>query len=255
MPEGPEVRIIVNQLSKILVGKTIVNIVGLPKLDPLVVKAINCKGKFIYFTLKAGEENIYLGNHLAMTGRWVLHEPKHIRAIINYLEEGKTQNIYFDDMRKFGSIFYLSEKELTNKLNSLGPDVFELDFTFERFKEMIKLHANRVLADFLIDQSILSGIGNYLRADIMYTARLHPKRKINSLSAADISRLFKSIKLITSHALKQHGTTIKTYKDVNEQTGNYSPLIYGKTKDFRNNDIVIMKISGRSVYWVPNIQL
>ena len=78
--------------------------------------------------------------------------------------------------------------ELTNKLNKIGPDIMEQSTDLELFKNQIKKRNNldKSIGLVIMDQKIISGIGNYLRADILYLSKINPFRKVKKLNNYEI---------------------------------------------------------------------
>ena len=114
-------------------------------------------------------------------------------------------------------------------LDSLGIDVYDL--TLNDLKTLVSKSA-KMLCTFLIDQTIISGIGNYLRSEIMYFAKLNPTKKVNILTANEITNLYRGIiRALTENKL----------------------YVYKKEYDENNYKIQSFK-NGSSVYWVSELQ-
>jgi formamidopyrimidine-DNA glycosylase len=232
---------------------------------------VHNKGKYIYmqlrlFTSSAGEgeksEGVkFIGNHLGMTGNWRKTPSKHALITLQYSDqpfESSLQNLYFDDYRHFGEFRILGVAEMREKLAEIGPDVLDPSFTEEVFNTQLEKLAGsqRAIAVVLLDQSFVSGIGNYLRADILYVAEMDPLTPVAFIARdKDLShKLFTAIKTITTKSMASHGTTIKTYHDIEMEQGHYDTLIYDKTEDPKGNPVETFKIQGRMMHWVPSVQ-
>ena len=163
MPEGPECRLTVDYLTKVLQGKTIKDWVfsggkytdvypdGFQEFDialPLVVEDVGCKGKFIYFKLVNDiGEHFYIMHSLMMTGRWQKKYDDYCKWFVE-LDTGIT--LWFRDPRGFGSLkFTTNEEVLNNKLQKLGPDIMRSEFGLPKFKDLIKKYSNRNITSFL----------------------------------------------------------------------------------------------------------
>ena len=72
-----------------------------------------------------------------------------------------------------------------------------------------------------MNQSYLSGIGNYLKSEILYQSKISPYRKLESLNENDIEILYKNIIKISNDSLKAGGATIRNYSNINDEKGNY----------------------------------
>jgi formamidopyrimidine-DNA glycosylase len=101
-------------------------------------------------------------------------------------------NIWFDDVRNFGTLkFVLDMKLLAKKLSKLGHDPLKRDLDCPHFKSMIKKKKKKTIAQVLMNQSVISGIGNYLKAEILYAARVSPHRECDSLTDKELGRICK----------------------------------------------------------------
>lgn len=285
MPEGPEVTIYARRLNDLLSGKHLKNIAIIGnsfenkkydkfryRLDSLQktlrnlqndeyiqIDWIRNKGKYIYGQLsihsptKHGVK--FFGNHFNLTGNWRTKLTKHSRIVI---ECENTEKVYFDDYQKLGEFSILNISEIREKLSLLGPDVLGVNFTKDLFLKIMKKYAKskRSIATILLDQSIVSGIGNYLRADILYVAKINPVTPVCNLIESDLIDLYNAITSIVRESYDRGATAIKVYGDgfiVNP--GNYDPIIYEKQEAPDGNKVKHFKLSERTMYWVPSTQL
>jgi formamidopyrimidine-DNA glycosylase len=260
MPEGPEVKIIVNNIKKKIINKTnkvkLTNIINdrfsktppknfnkLIKQLPLDIIDINTKGKFTYITL---ENDWYIWITMGLTGKLELTSSKYTRI------EFKTNkdSFYFDDMIGYGSIKFIDNIEETSKKLSkeLGPDLLQEVISQEEFNTQVSLKTrkNKELHDILVDQKVLSGIGNYLRSDILYYAKLSPYRTIKSLSSSELVTLHEAI----IHLLKLNYN--KQMKDGLQHGPKF--LIYKKEIDKDGNKVKVDVIKKRKLYWIEKVQ-
>lgn len=239
MPEGPEVAIMARQLSRFKGSKLKKINVKIPKyyekLDKKLLKnyypskiiKIGRKGKFIYLNL---ENDKNLGFTLGMTGHfwipsisknYITTEGHRYNKKYDYIEfETNKGNFYFNDPRKFGH-FYLIE-DIDKKLNTLGVDVLDElpKMSSNKFIDLIRKHPKKVLADLLLDQKIISGIGNIYRSEAMYRAKINPLREIRDLSDSDLKRLKNALEYVTKISYDNqkkglHEHIIKIYGNVN----------------------------------------
>lgn len=270
MPEGPEVRVIADQLAKEIKNKVLTNfeIIGgrfihLPpenvehfkKELPVKLTAVSCKGKFIWFTFGNGW---YLFNTLGMTGCWGAEKEKHAAVRLTF-DDGS--NIFFMDPRRFGTIkFAYGTNILQDKLDSLGIDLLEVGLTKKDISAIFKKKvqsSNATLAEILMNQKIFSGVGNYLKAESLYRAKVSPWRKGKSLSDDECLALLQHATDVMVDSYKVGGTTIATYKNFEGEMGHYSSKlrVYGKTTDPLGNVVKSEETPDkRTTWWVPNIQ-
>jgi DNA-formamidopyrimidine glycosylase len=270
MPEGPEVKRISVQLNEILAGKTISNFEilsgrylthGSPKgLESFLsiadkkISSVNCKGKFIWFEFLDHPE-VSIWNTLGMTGSWSRAQEEHSRAKVSLSDDSI---IYFTDIRNFGTLhFSFSKEELNKKLKTLGPDMLSAPPTREQFFKIVKRQKDKTLPEFLMNQKMISGVGNYVKAEALYLAGISPIRTCSSLSEKEITSLQDSIDKVLLASYNSGGSTIKTYRDVYGNVGTFKSrfLVYGNSVDPQGNKVERLETKdGRTTFWVPIIQ-
>ena len=221
MPELPEVETVVRdlrraglenrQIRRVLVGwpriVAGVTAAGLAKaLEGTVIRGISRRAKFIVIEL---DRRRFLLIHLRRTGRFALDRRFERRTphehVILELDDGRT--LHFEDPRKFGRWVLTTTPE--RDLGRLGPEPLEPSFTRERFAERMR-RFRRQLKPLLLDQSFVAGIGNIYADEALWTARLHPCRRSDSLSGQEIARLHKAIRAVLMRGVRNQGTSLGT---------------------------------------------
>jgi formamidopyrimidine-DNA glycosylase len=217
---------------------------------PVEVIGASCHGKFIYVHTKS-DWNIWCT--LGMTGSWRLSQTPHSRVEI----ETDGGSIFFTDMRNFGTLAFVhGSGNLLRKIKSMGPDMLSTDVTDDDFIGIIRSD-KRTIAEAVMDQSVISGVGNYLKAECLYFARISPHRMCKDLTDDEIRNLNASIKSTIRLSYKTGGATIKNYAGVNGDVGQYSSrfAVYSCKEDPLGNPVVREKTKdGRTTHWVPNLQ-
>lgn len=273
MPEGPELKISSELVKPLVINKPIVSafqssngryansaIEGHAQfLEDLKsqgchVTDVNVKGKFMYWTFSNGQ---YMFSTFGMTGQWAPKPGKH-PCFGFYFDD--SSEIHFNDPRHFGTIKFTNKKsDLIEKLNDLGWDPFT-DFTTQQenfiFNSLQKSKQN--IAHTLMDQSIFAGVGNYIRAEALYLAKLAPTRLSKALSRDEVNLLCKSIIEVMEKSYNFQGATLHTYKDSYGNEGKYSSQfkVYGRKIDDLGNKIVKeTSTEGRTIHWCPAIQI
>lgn len=264
MPESIEVKLITEQLSKFTKNKFLQEITLLEcryrKITPeqysqislrlpLNIIDVKCKGKFIYWEL---ENNWSIWNTLGMTGQWSKENTKHSSVKFKIDNE----YIFFNDPRRFGTIKFCNDSIiLDHKLTLLGPDIFNDPPSIKEFINIIKKY-NKTIVEILMDQSKISGIGNYIKSESLYRAALSPWRIGSSLSDSEITKLYHAIQTVLYLSYKAGGATLATYKDFEGHTGSFFNELLVYKKSFINNFPVTKELTldKRTTYWVPEIQ-
>lgn len=208
---------------------------------------INSHGKKIFFVMEEG----MIISSLNMDGKWFLEKPKTIHIELVF-ENG---SLYFYDSGKRANISVVGhDTENMNKFSKeLGPDLMDDDTTFEVFCDQlsIKKFSNKPLYEVLTDQSCLAGIGNYLRADILYVSYIQYDRTFLSLDEDEKERLFSSTKEIMFESFESNGLTLRTYIDPSGKQGVYNPKVYGLKETEAGEPVKTIKSkSDQKMYYV-----
>lgn len=275
MPEGPEVKLSSELIKPLAIAKPIIKaaytsnsryknsppegyqefvdeIGKSPK--PVTVTDISVKGKFMYWQFS---NNWYMFCTYGMSGQW---SPKEGNHPCFYFTFGDDTSVYFNDPRHFGTIkFTNNARELAKKIDELGWDPLSmpLDKNLRWVTHMLS-KSKKSIAEVLMDQSVFSGVGNYIRAEALYLAKLSPWRIANKLSQDEIKALCQSIVDVMKESYDHQGATIHTYKTVYGEEGNYSTLfkVYGQPQDPLGNKIVKQQTPDkRTIHWCPDIQV
>jgi len=251
---------------------------------PIKVLDVKTKGKFLYLIL---DNNYYILSTLGLSGGWTFLNKKtnnyNHPIILEYLKkenidsymatslkhlnvEFKTEkgSIYFYDTLSFGTLKVInSEEELNKKLNTIGPDIMDEKTTFDIFKEKINKNINlkKEIGIVLLNQKIISGIGNYLRADILWLSKISPFRKVNKLSEDELELIYHNARVLTwgdynyKDALK---LKIITKKDKIPSDYNRDFFVYYEDTDIYGNKVTKEELyegsQKRFIYWVKNYQ-
>lgn len=290
MPEGPEVRRLVDQLQSEVVGLKINNAeilsgrylkntspkgwlnftntfpqYGNPESSFYTIEDVKCKGKFILFELKSGDGTPhFIWNTLGLSGSWSFNSnvKPHKHARVRFYIKSSNKYLDFVDIRNFGTLHFYSDLDglvqTQKKLKSIGPDLLQEEVSDDIFKgELLFYASNKTISEALMNQSIFSGIGNYLKAEALYLSRISPNRKVDSLTNEEFSRLNSAVRNLIRESYESGGSTIQTYKDLYGNTGNFSSrfAVYGKKKDPQGNKVEKVKTKdGRTTHWVPALQ-
>ena len=271
MPEGPEVKRNVDYLNSVLQGTRILDVQinsgryvkhgpfkGYDLLDnelfPLIVEEVCCKGKFIYFKFNTGSS---LWSTLGMSGMWQRKKNKHTRVT---LTNHKGQSVHSNDVRNFVTLKYVRcFHELEKKLKSLGPDVLsEPGIDPGLFRRRFLKKPDKTITECLMNQSVISGVGNYLKSEILYACQLSPHRLCKDITSEEYGRLYEACFWLPRLSYKMGGATLATYRDADGKTGEFSRrfAVYNQKKDPAGRTVVkeVTK-DKRMTHWVPEVQV
>jgi formamidopyrimidine-DNA glycosylase len=270
MPELPEVETVVRDLRPLVVGRTIRGVRhGAKKLRTpwqpgwnahlagLRIDAIRRRGKWIVIDLGGP----HLVVHLGMTGQFTAvaaseDPPDHLHLVFE-LSGGR--ELRFRDPRRFGSVTLHPDGAAVEAFFTaagLGPEPFGLDA--EYFRTAVRKSA-RTLKAILLDQTVVAGVGNIYADEACFRARLHPKRRGTSLSAADADRLRETIEAVLTQAIERRGSTIRDYVGGSGLGGGFQHehAVYGRTGDpcgGCGTAIRCVRLSGRASHYCPACQ-
>lgn len=232
-------------------------------------------GKNIIFNLSSGKRmlihqkmtgHILVGIWHLASGTWRSKEKGFLQERVNgyihamfYLSRGKMMG--FSDLRKFGKILTASKKDFAtlDDVRKVGPDPLQDGFGFAQFKSLITKKRGPI-KKVLMDQNVISGIGNIYADEILFVSKIHPLTKIERLDDQKLKIIFGASKKILKKAVKLRGTSTSDYRDTAGKKGGYGDirLVYQREgeKCSRNCGGVIkrVKIGGRSAHFCPNCQ-
>ncbi len=201
-------------------------------------------GKYLFAELQAS----WMVFHFGMTGRF-LHfndpadEPDHTAALIRFVTG---DYLAYIDVRKFGLIALTEDIETFVTEKGLGPDA--LTINEEEFHRVLTGKKGSAKAT-LMDQSILSGIGNIYSDEILFQARLHPERSIDTLDKEEIHRLFVVMQQVLKIAIDAGAEPDKLPEDYiipHRKKGGTCPRC--------GQPLHTITVGGRTSYFCPNQQ-
>ena len=251
MPELPEVQTIVNDLSKVVLHKKIKKVeIRLSKilkcssqnfqaiLEGNSFQKISRSGKFIIIQLS--KKNKYLVLHLRMTGQIIYTDKekiivgghsvennqfdlphRHTHLIIYFQDQSR---LFYNDQRQFGFWQVVNAEELQKIKDRLGVDPLSPKFNLFGLKKLLE-HRKGNIKSFLLNQKYIAGLGNIYTDESLFQAHILPFRKVNTLTAKDIKRLYKSIKDILNLSIKYRGTTFNNYVDAKGCKGKFTKFL------------------------------
>jgi len=266
MPEGPECRKYAMDLAERVSNRTLISVefisgrytkkppTGIDTFKshlPMKIVGAGVHGKFIYWIL--GDE-LSIWSTLGMTGAWSSQESSHTRVKF-VLNDGE---VFYNDQRNFGTLKFVRGKfQLIEKLKSMGPDMLAEDVSDDAFIERIRKKPNWAITKVLMEQSLVAGVGNYIKSDSLWLARINPHRKVEEISDLELVDLNRSIKHIMRESFQSGGATIQTYKSFDGKDGDYTRrfLVYNQDQDPDGNTVIKETTEDkRSTFWVPEIQ-
>ena len=272
MPELPEVYTLAEDINLTFAGKYLLSFnyahdfKHFKRLDEIECPArlikVYSRGKKIIFEF----ENFYLLSTLGMQGLWYLGNQRSWTLFSSIWGSEHSEDFFqlegilsYEDVRHFGWLeFFKTKNELEKRLD-IGIDLLKEPPTFEQWKEVIKGACKRrgrlPICEFLIEQKYFNGIGNYLRAEILYFAKINPRRTIISLKEDESKTLWRVALDKIKEATLGRGASLRDYKDLFGNKGNFQVIIYQQKFDIHGNQIESFSDSKRRTVWFcPAIQ-
>lgn len=232
MPELPEVETIVRSLAPRLTGRRILSAIfssklvtrgGLKKvaarLAGKTILSLKRHGKHIVFQLDSGVLTIHLG----MTGKLLLDgaATPYTRGIFRL----DRSTLLYDDVRQFGRIDF--SEQLPERVERLGPDALVIEF--DQFYALLKARKARIKS-LLLNQSVLSGMGNIYTDEALFRARIHPTTNSGRLGRVRAQNLHRAMVEVLTIAIASKGSSISDYVDADGASGSFQlqHLVYGR---------------------------
>jgi formamidopyrimidine-DNA glycosylase len=180
---------------------------------------------------------------------------KHSYVIFNF-DSG--EKLFFNDQRTFGALKIVNILELTKIQNKFGIEPLQKNFTLTTLKNIIQNRKTNIKA-LLLNQQLISGIGNIYADEILFKSNVSPLRITNTLSEVEIKEIFTSSKTILRDAIKSRGTTFNNYVDGQGQKGSYIKKlkVYGRAGENCLNcsgKLQKVKVAGRGTVYCAKCQ-
>jgi len=279
MPELPEVETIRIDLQEKIKDKQIKDIIvniskiiKKPSLEEFInkikdkkIKEIDRRGKYIIIYLDSEDKLVI---HLGMTGLLIYPydnkiTEKEINSKHNHLIFTFTDNtqLVFNDVRRFGKIFLVSNIDEVESIAKLGVEPLEGYFTEEIFIQVLNKKKNSKIKSFLMKQEFITGLGNIYANEVLYRSNIHPLRLISSLNKQEVRNLYQQIKLVLVEAVKLRGSTVadEAYRDTDGEKGKFAKKLQvyarkGEPCVKCGHSIEVVRIEGRSSFICPQCQ-
>jgi len=172
---------------------------------------------------------------------------------------------YFYDQLSFGTLKIVETRaELEKKLKELGADMLDETTGIEIFKKAVLKGTNKekMIGNVLVNQKVISGIGNYLRADGLWLARISPFRKVGALSDMELETIYNCFRALmwgdyAPEEARKKGYIGGDFKIPHDYKREF--FIYRQETDIDGRKVVKKELyegtQKRYIYWIPEIQV
>ena len=178
--------------------------------------------------------------------------------LIFYLDNG--QMLALSDLRRFAKVLFGEREQIENlkELKNLGVDPIDPKTTFKDFAAAITKRT-RNIKQVLMDQTVISGVGNIYADDILWFTKIHPLKKASELSQKELKNIWLATRKILKKAIELRGTSVADFRDTAGKKGRYGEVrlayqLTGKPCRRCKTSIKRIKIGGRSAHFCPNCQ-
>jgi endonuclease-8 len=275
LPEGDSLFRAARTLHRALAGHAITRFESVfPRLTrvdddtPLrgrVVERVEARGKHLLIWMSG---DLVLRTHMRMNGSWHVYRPgerwfrpRHEMRIL--IETDAIHAVAFNvPVAEFATAATLLH---TDALRDLGPDPLSDTFAGDEAVRRIQSRHDVEIADALLDQTAIAGIGNIYKSEVLFVGRVHPFARVGDLATADIERLVTIAVTLMGANVREGGSGgIATYGGLRRTTGRDDPgarlWVYGRAgKPCRRCGTPISRRKqgphARSTYWCEKCQL
>lgn len=255
MPEGPEVLEYYEFISPILnnsqlmsldilsgkyLKKELVNYEIFKASLPCKIKEVLVKGKTIFIYL---ENKFSLVITHGMSGYWSNEMEKHSRMKFKCDDK---DDLFYVDPRNFGTIIIcLTEEEYYFRLHKLGPNILKDNITFDDFYSRLSKKPRSKIAVALLDQNLISGIGNYLRCDILWYANINGETRIEDLTLKQRKKIYEAAVNIC-----RYNADLSYNLDFTPYDYDRDFFIYMENEDIYGNPVLTKRLNGRTFHFI-----
>lgn len=269
MPEAPEVAYLRDTLVDAFQGKTATAIRilkgrykthGAPERFeafrealPMTLVAVERYAKMLVFRFASKSHEWRMVSKLGLMGWWYLagHRPEWLRGTHNIEIQFGRETLCYHDTVSYGTLAFTQNIEsLQKELERLAP-AFErvtVNQLLARREQKKRLDGKPIGEALMLQDGLVSGIGNYLKSEILYDARISPTRLVRSLTTEEWARLVTAGKRVFRRKRASIASeNMQAYMD--------TMRVYGNTDDGRGHRVERFQTNDRrTTYWVPEVQ-
>ena len=272
MPELPEVETVKEALKRKVLGKKIIDvevfyegIIAYPSLELFkkqiknqVINDITRRGKWLVFHL----DSCYLLSHLRMEGKYFLRQKgnevkKHEHVIFTFSDNSQLR---YHDVRKFGKMHLVKKEDFNNYqvIEELGLEPWDEKLTVSYLEKVYK-NKNLPIKTVILDQGIITGIGNIYADEILFLSGINPLEKARDIKRKKLQLIIDNTKKVLEQAIKEGGTTIRSYTSEEGVSGRFQNNLYVHQREDETcrtcgNKIIKIRVGGRGTYYCPKCQ-
>lgn len=270
MPELPEVETTRRGIARYITGKQVKQVIIhnpnlrykvprklLSELPGNIINKVDRRGKYLLLRTDSGTVIIHLGmsGSLRLLSKSTpLDKHDHVELIF---EDGRCLRLR--DPRRFGLVLWTKQDPLRHKLlKQLGPEPLLDEFNSQMLYDLSRKR-QVAIKQFIMNSSIVVGVGNIYANEALYLAEIHPQRAAGRISKQRYDKLVKAIKQVLREAVKQGGTTLRDFYNGDNKPGYFGQKlnVYGKQGQPCGKcgaSIKLIRQGQRASYYCPQCQ-
>jgi endonuclease VIII len=229
-----------------------------------VIEKVESRGKWLLVHFSG---DLILVTHMLMSGSWHIyrsgerwHRPRSQMRVV--IRTGHFEAVAF--LVPVAQFHTARSLERSTAIPNLGPDLLKTNFAADDARARIRAHPDEQVANVLLNQKVMAGIGNVYKSEVCFACGIHPFRPVSSLTDSEIDCLIDAARrLMSANVTESSGDQIVTYTGLRRTTGNADPSarvwVYRRQgKPCRRCGAAILMrkqgLGARSTYWCPECQ-
>ncbi len=271
MPEGPEIRRAADKIAQAIAHRPVQEIFfafehlkGYERIfQGQTIVAVEPYGKALLTQFEDGQ-SIY--SHNQLYGKWM------IRKAYSYPSTNRQLRLAIHNDKKSALLYSASDIEVLAPeeiaahpfLSKLGPDVVNPNTPLQRVVDQVKdkTYRRRRFAGLLLNQQFLSGLGNYLRSEILFVARIHPNKRPMDCTDSELSALGEAAVTVSRQSYETGGITndpalATQLKQAGWKRWQYRHWVFSRAQQpchICTTPILKETLAGRRLYYCPQCQ-
>ncbi|MEO7072032.1 MAG: bifunctional DNA-formamidopyrimidine glycosylase/DNA-(apurinic or apyrimidinic site) lyase [Rhodanobacter sp.] len=274
MPELPEVETTRRGIAPYLIGQRVRSVTlrradlrwPIPRevtelLPGQRIDAVERRAKYLLLHTQAGSALLHLGMSgvlRVLAPRTPVGKHDHVDIVLDPAAGEAAHLLRFTDPRRFGCLLWQAPGEVHPLLARLGPEPLDAAFSGDTLWRASRGHVAAVKT-FLMDSHVVVGVGNIYASEVLFAARIDPRRSAGGISRARYARLADAVKSILTHAIQRGGTTLRDFISPDGVPGYFFQelAVYGHASDpcrVCGTRIRQVTLGQRSTFFCPRCQ-
>ena len=248
MPEGDTIHRAARNLQEALGGRVVTRFeTVLPQLSRVddehpiagrTIERVHAVGKHLLIEISGG---VALHTHMRMNGEWHIYRPGE-----RWMRPRAAMRIVIDTKEWTAVAFNVTVADFTNEAPNVGPDLLAGEFDLDEVFRRIRTHARDEIANALLDQSALAGIGNIWKSETLFACRVNPFVHVESIDDAKLREIITTARRLLRRSVERADRNLwSVYTRANEPCRKCGAII----QSTKQGD------DARVTYWCPTCQI